>query len=61
MANQTNKISTPTSQVGLLDEWQQKAREAAERFNLPLPSDQELGSVQEVEQRLRQVEQEGGE
>ena len=61
MATQTRKANVDTKQAQLPNEWQKKAREAAQRFNLPLPTDQEVGSPQETEQRLRQAEQEGGE
>jgi len=60
MATETKKTKNvnPEHQQ-LQDEWQKKAREAARRYNLPLP-DKEL-APQETEQRLRQAEQEGGE
>lgn len=61
MAKQTNNIDMETTQQQLPDEWQEKARKAAEQFKLPMPTDQEVGSAEEIEQQLRQAEQEGGE
>lgn len=61
MANKTEQIKTSRTQEQLPQEWQEKARKAAKQFNLPMPTDQELGTAQEVEERLRRSEQEGGE
>ena len=60
MANETKNINSGT-QEQLTEEWQERAREAAKQFGLPMPSVEEIGSPQEVERRLRQAEQEGGE
>ena len=44
----------------LPQEWADRAREAAARFNLPLPGD-EATTAAEAEQRITQFEQRGGE
>lgn len=59
MANKTKHIGSER-QNQLPEEWQQRAREAAKNYNLPMPTTEEIGSSQEVERRLRQAEQEGG-
>ena len=43
----------------LPESWVDRARDAARRFNLPLPENSE--TPEEVERRLRQLEQEDGE
>ena len=60
MANETKNIN-PETQGQLPEEWQRRAREAASQYGLPMPTTEEIGSPQEVERRLRQAEQEGGE
>lgn len=60
MANETKNINSGTKEQ-LTEEWQERAREAAKQYGLPMPSIEEIGSPQEVERRLRQAEQEGGE
>ena len=60
MSNETKHVESKT-QDQLPEEWQQRAREAASQYGLPMPSVEEIGSPQEVERRLRQAEQEGGE
>jgi hypothetical protein len=42
-------------------EWQEQAKEAARRFKIPMPGEEDVGSPDEAEQRLRDFEQEGGE
>lgn len=61
MAKQTNNVDMETTEQQLSDEWQEKARKAAKQFKLPMPTEQEVGSAEEIEQQLRQAEQEGGE
>ena len=61
MEKQTNNIDMETTQQQLPEEWQEKARKAAKQFKLPMPTDQEVGTAEEIEQQLRQAEQEGGE
>ena len=61
MANRTKQVKTKHTKEQLPLEWQEKARKAAKQFNLPMPTDQELGTAQEAEERLRRSEQEGGE
>ena len=41
-------------------DWQERAQEAAHRFGIPLPGDEDLMSSEQAEQRLREFEQEGG-
>ena len=41
-------------------EWQQRAREAARQFKIPMPTEEDLGSRDEAEQHLRDYGQEGG-
>ena len=59
MKKETKNINTEVAQEQLPKEWQDQVHEAAKRFNLPIPT--EIDSPQEVEQRLRWAEQEGGE
>jgi len=43
----------------LPESWSERARDAARRFKLPIP--EEVEPPEEVERRLRQVEQQDGE
>lgn len=61
MANENTRVNTSTEQTQLPEEWQERARKAARQFKLPVPSNEEIGSPEQVEERLRQAEQEGGE
>ena len=60
MSDKKNGVSTEEQPVRLPDEWQQRAHEAARRFDIPDSNDADVGSAAEAEQRLRQFEQEGG-
>lgn len=61
MARKIKRINTDTTQEQLSDEWQERARKAAKQFNVPMPTDEAIGTAEETEQRLRWSEQEGGE
>lgn len=58
-----NEVST-SEEVDRTDQfptdWQERAEEAARRFGIPMPSDENVGSSEQAEQRLREFEQEGG-
>ena len=54
-----NQTECPEEQQ-LPQAWQERVIKAAEMYNLPIPSTANMGSPQEVEQRLRDSEQEGG-
>lgn len=52
-------VEDPPSELPV--EWQERAEQAARRFGLQLPAENDLRSAAEAEQRLREFEQEGGE
>jgi hypothetical protein len=58
MSDERKRVN-PESQGNLLADLQKRALEAASQYDLPM-SIEEIGSPQEVERRLRQAEQEGG-
>ena len=61
MTSDTTSVDTQSVEAPQLpQEWQERAREAARRFNLPVPTDDADASPDELEQRLRQAEQGGG-
>jgi len=44
----------------LSSDWQERAQEAARRFKIPIPEEQDTGSREDAEQNLRAFEQDGG-
>lgn len=61
MDRKTKSTKTNATQEQRPDEWPERAIEAAKQYNIPMPADEVIGSPEEVEQRLRWSEQEGGE
>ena len=61
MTRKIKHIKTNVKQEQLTDEWQERALEASKQFNVPMPTNEAIGSPEEVEKRLRLAEQEGGE
>jgi hypothetical protein len=61
MASDTRTADPDTVEPPQLPaEWQERARRAAEKFKLPVPGQEEIGSAEQLETRLRQTEQEDG-
>jgi len=61
MAKEIRHVNAGTKQDQLSEEWRKEALKVAKEYNLPLPTDQEIGTAEDAEQQLRWAEQDGGE